>query len=48
MCQLLKAGLGLAMLSLMFTQTLLIRQTGHMERDNQSKQTKGIIFLQVS
>ena len=44
LCQVMKAGLGLAMLSLMFTQTLLIRQTGDMEGDNQSKQTKGIFF----
>lgn len=45
LCQVMKAGLGLAMLSLMFTQTLLIRQTGNIERDNQSKQTKGNIFF---
>ena len=44
LCQVMKAGLGLAMLSLMFTQTLLIRQAGNMEGDNQSKQTKGIFF----
>ena len=44
LCQVMKAGLGLAMLSLMFTQTLLIRQTGDMEGDNQSKQTKGNNF----
>ena len=42
-----KAGLGVAMLSLIFTQTLLIRETGNMELDNQSKQTKGKILLKL-
>ena len=38
-----KAGLGVAMLSLIFTQTLLTREASNMELDNQSKQTKGKI-----
>ena len=38
-----KAGLGVAMLSLIFTQTLLTREAANMELDNQGKQTKGKI-----
>ena len=38
-----KAGLGVAILSLIFTQTLLTREASNMELDNQSKQTKGKI-----
>ena len=41
MCQMMKAGLALAMATLLCTQALLIREPGHTELDIQSKQTKG-------
>ena len=36
-----KAGLAMAMATLLCTQALLIREPGHTELDIQSKQTKG-------
>ena len=41
LCQMMKAGLALAMATLLCTQALLIREPAHTELDIQSKQTKG-------